>query len=91
VERDLLKGREKFGESLSLADLNKGYDIMSGKCVTCHRFYKPTEFSVEEWTKIVPWMAPKALLNSEEQSLIYKYVVTKRLTPKSETQRKVKT
>lgn len=62
-------------EPATLAELQQGRDLFENKCGKCHKIPKPGSHPKEEWGKIMDKMAPKAKLNSEQSSLVFKYVV----------------
>ena len=62
-------------ETASLADLQQGHDIFKAKCGKCHGYKKPEKYSAGQWTKILQKMGPKAKLDKDQVSLVYKYVV----------------
>ena len=61
-----------------LAQLNSGYQIYTSNCGKCHGLHKPTEYDEARWTKIVPWMGKKAVMNEADQKLILHYLLAKR-------------
>jgi len=62
-------------QTATLADLQQGHDIFKEKCGKCHGYKNPAKYSADQWTKILQKMGPKAKLNQEQISLVYKYVV----------------
>ena len=62
-------------ETATLTELQQGHDIFQNKCGKCHRYKKPAKYSAAQWTKILEKMGPKAKLNKDQVSLVYKYVV----------------
>lgn len=60
----------------TLSDLDKGKAIYQANCNKCHPYKSPTSRNEEAWNKIIPQMAKKAKLSSEDESLVLKYVVT---------------
>lgn len=61
-------------ETASLAELQQGKEIFSGKCGGCHKLHKPEKYQPEDWTKILEKMAPKAKLTTDQKALVFKYV-----------------
>jgi mono/diheme cytochrome c family protein len=73
----------------TLKDLNGGKALYEQKCSQCHGLKDPTAKTEDDWEKIVPEMAHKAenkpdvsKINSNEQDLILKYLVTMSTAPK---------
>jgi hypothetical protein len=62
-------------EPATLTELQQGHDLYTSKCHKCHGLKNPEKFSAEQWTKILEKMGPKAKLNKDQVSLVYKYVV----------------
>jgi len=77
---DRVSGKYK---GYSLIDLNGGFALYEQKCGQCHKLKDPTSQTEDEWVNIVPDMAQKAAsdqdaikINSNDQDLILKYLVT---------------
>jgi len=68
---------------VTLADLEKGRSIYAEKCNMCHGYYKPNEYSVEDWGKIVPVMVVKVnkkskseVIDREKEDQLLKYILS---------------
>ncbi len=77
TEQDLafapVNGKHENSEAL-----NKGYYLYANKCGSCHYLYRPVKFTEEKWIKEMPEMAQRTKITADEQSLILKYLLTKR-------------
>jgi hypothetical protein len=54
--------------------VEEGYNIHAQSCVDCHNLKNIDNYSREEWDKILPSMAKKAKLTSEQETLINEYI-----------------
>ncbi|MBS1934892.1 MAG: hypothetical protein JST96_12900 [Bacteroidetes bacterium] len=72
---DADRGSQKFS-GYSLNDLNEGKKIYEANCNKCHRYKAPESRDEAKWDDIIPKMAKKAKLSSDQQELVLKYVVT---------------
>ena len=79
VEQDVSHAKTRWPE-VTAADLQSGYNIFVNKCGGCHLLYTPEKYSEERWLKIIPDMAKKAKITEEQESLLTKYILTKRAT-----------
>jgi hypothetical protein len=78
-DKDVSAG-QKHWSGTTIASLNQGYSLYSTKCAECHSMKKPQDFSLDEWSDIMPAMGAKAQLDSNQYKLVYHYVLTKRET-----------
>ena len=60
----------------TLAELNEGKQLYAQNCKKCHGLKKPENYTEAQWNKIVPPMAQKAKIDSNQEELIRKYVIT---------------
>jgi len=81
-QSDVDKGATKFS-GLSLAELNEGRAMCKQKCTQCHPAKSPSSRNEDEWRKIVPQMAAKAMkkknkkkISDADQEIILKYLIT---------------
>ena len=74
-QSDADRGAQKF-QGYSMNDLEKGKAIYVSNCNKCHRYKVPQSRDETKWDDIIPKMAKKAKLDSEQESLVLKYVVT---------------
>lgn len=51
-----------------------GQSLYDKNCGGCHKLYKPTEFSKEDWKPILVSMQKKAHLDDAEMALISDYI-----------------
>lgn len=79
---ELTTGKTKFPD-LTLAELTKGYSIYNGACTNCHSAKNINERSEEKWVSILDAMAPKAKLSNEDKDAVWKYIITTKLSAKS--------
>ena len=75
TQADADRGAQKF-QGYSLNDLNQGKSIYEAHCNKCHRYKPPESRKEPKWDKVIPKMAKKAKLDSVQESLVLKYVVT---------------
>lgn len=81
TEVDVQRGRSKFPD-ISLAALEEGKALYESHCGNCHGLKNVSNYSEEEWLKIVPNMSKKVnkkegnVLDSAKEKLILEYVVT---------------
>lgn len=74
-QTDADRGSQKF-QGYTFTELNEGKQIYEAHCNKCHRYKAPQTRDETKWVKIIPKMAKKAKLDSLEESLVLKYVVT---------------
>lgn len=60
----------------TVASLSEGKTLMENNCAKCHHLVKPKSRTEEEWNHIVPIMAKKAKLSSEEETKVLQYILT---------------
>ncbi|MES1225016.1 MAG: hypothetical protein ABUT20_56540 [Bacteroidota bacterium] len=72
---DAERGSQKF-PGYSMNDLAEGKKIYEANCNKCHRYKVPESRDEAKWDDIIPKMAKKAKLSSDQQELVLKYVVT---------------
>lgn len=51
------------------------------KCVKCHKFYKPDDYTVADWNMWMAKMARKSKLNSRQTDQVTRYLETLRSRP----------
>jgi|SRR5450432_2251278 len=74
-QMDADRGALKF-PGYTLADLSEGKTIYDGHCNKCHAYKLPQSRDEAAWDNIIPKMAKKSKLDSLQESLVLKYVVT---------------
>ena len=52
-------------------------ELYAGKCTSCHRLHRPSEYSKEKWPTILERMAAKAKLTPEEADALREYLVSR--------------
>ena len=57
-----------------------GHEVYDGKCGQCHKLFEISQFTEEEWGKIIPSMARKARLTDDEHDKLVTYILAKRRT-----------
>ncbi len=75
ADADKMTGR---WQSYSFDQLNTGFHLYVNKCAGCHTLYKPALYTEEQWTKVIPEMAQRALITEEEQQDILRYILSMR-------------
>lgn len=75
-DNDFITAQRKF-PGISVDDLNTGKQLYINKCGSCHRLYKPDQFSTEKWLEKMPDMEIEAKLTNKESELIKQYLITK--------------
>lgn len=75
TQSDADRGSQKY-PGYSLQDLNAGKSIYEANCNKCHKYKVPESRNEAKWDKVIPKMAKKAKLDSAQESLVLKYVVT---------------
>lgn len=78
VATDVDLARTQWAD-MNMNQLQTGFELYATKCGGCHNLYKPSEFTKEQWVELMPEMAGKALLNKDEESLVLKYILTKKM------------
>jgi len=58
----------------TLAELQEGRALYVNNCATCHQLYSPDNFTPTQWQGIMASMAPRTGMNSDEVTLVTKYV-----------------
>jgi cytochrome c5 len=64
---------DTMNDELSETELN-GKTLFENRCGTCHRLYKPAEFSEKEWGPILLRMQRKARMTDAEIAQVQAYV-----------------
>lgn len=75
TQTDADRGSQKF-QGYTMNDLAQGKAIYESHCNKCHRYKVPESRNETKWDKIIPVMAKKAKLDSMQEDLVLKYVVT---------------
>jgi len=75
TQTDAERGSQKF-HGYTLTDLEQGKAIYESHCNKCHKYKVPESRDETKWDKIIPVMAKKAKLDSTQEDLVLKYVVT---------------
>lgn len=75
-----LEAAKKLYPNISLEDLKKGHEVYTTKCNRCHGLKNPTNYSSEQWTKIIGSMAPKAKLDENQKAMLTQYLMYARTT-----------
>jgi len=65
----------------TLEDLNQGKAIFENRCHKCHSLKKPFTKSNEEIRTALPKMAKKAKIDSKQEELVLKYLLTMNNVP----------
>ena len=65
---------ENVAPSANLQDLQKGRQIYTTKCNSCHSLVRPERFTPEKWVPWVEKMSKKAKLTPEESKLVLSYL-----------------
>jgi cytochrome c5 len=66
--------------TVSNAQYLAGKVVYEAKCGKCHKLHSPDRGNMEQWTKWIGRMAPKAKLTEEEKQLVTDYVSVNALT-----------
>lgn len=74
-QEDADRGSQKF-QGYTMSDLEQGKAIYESHCNKCHKYKVPESRDEAKWDHIIPEMAKKAKLDSTQESLVLKYVVT---------------
>jgi hypothetical protein len=82
TQSDADRGAAKF-PGLTVTELNEGRAMFKHKCTQCHPAKNPSSREEDEWRKIVPQMAAKAMkkknkkkISDADQEIILKYLIT---------------
>ena len=59
---------------LSAFEINKARDLYVAKCAKCHRFYEPSDYSLEEWDSWMDKMSRKSRLNVDQEEQLSRYL-----------------
>jgi mono/diheme cytochrome c family protein len=62
----------------SMATLDSGRRLYTGRCTTCHSIDPVTKHSVDRWRAIIDEMAGEAKLSASEKSAVLAYVLAAR-------------
>ncbi|MBS1948093.1 MAG: hypothetical protein JST47_10030 [Bacteroidetes bacterium] len=74
-QADADRGAQKF-PGYTMNDLNEGKGIYEAHCNKCHKYKAPQTRDEAKWDKVIPVMARKAKLDTAQEALVLKYVVT---------------
>jgi hypothetical protein len=61
---------------VTVDSLEQGRSLYVARCGSCHSLYLPSSFDATGWQERLGLMAPRARLNDDERTLVYKYLVT---------------
>ena len=75
TQTDADRGSQKF-QGYTMNDLAQGKAIYESHCNKCHKYKVPESRNETKRDKIIPVMAKKAKLDSMQEDLVLKYVVT---------------
>lgn len=75
AQTDADRAAQKF-PGTTLAELNEGKAIFEGNCNKCHSLKKPFKKTEEEVRNVLPKMAKKAKIDSKQEDLVLKYLLT---------------
>ena len=75
AQSDADRAAQKF-PGTTLADLTEGKSIFETKCHKCHSLKKPFGKSDEAIEKSLPRMAKRANIDSKQQDMVLKYLLT---------------
>ena len=75
AQSDADRATKKF-PGTTLADLTEGKSIFETKCHKCHSLKKPFSKSEDTIAKALPRMAKRANIDSKQQDLVLKYLLT---------------
>jgi len=88
TQTDADRVQSKF-PNYTLAELNQGKVMFEKHCAECHNLKNPAKFTEKEWQKEVPKMVkknnkkyPNNIIDTQNQELILKYVITMSGHPK---------
>lgn len=62
--------------NITLAKLTKGKDLFQENCGKCHSLKKAFAHNTDEVVKVMPKMAKKARVNTDDAQLIQQYILT---------------
>ena len=79
TEADLSNVEDRFANA-SLAALNEGKSLYQEKCSVCHALKAPADYTDDQWSRLVPGMAKKAMkkdieVNEDMQQKIMMYLM----------------
>lgn len=79
TEADLTNIEDRFAV-VSLDALNEGKSLYQEKCSVCHALKAPANYTDDQWAKLVPGMAKKAMkknieVNEDMQQKIMMYLM----------------
>ncbi len=74
---EVVKPIEKPAEkpSFPTTEIAEGSTLYQENCGKCHKLKTVTNYSAEEWQKIVPRMAKKAKIDASAESKVLAYVL----------------
>jgi len=79
---DATRAAEKF-PGTTLADLEQGKSIFEQNCNKCHSLKKPFTKDEETIKSVLPKMAKRAKIDSRQEDLVLKYLLTMNSAGKS--------
>lgn len=56
------------------AKVEEGYALNAENCTKCHKLKTTTDYTREQWDKILPNMAKKAKITPEQEAAINEYI-----------------
>ena len=78
----LAASRLAAAEKLSAGDLAAARKLSAVKCIKCHKFYEPADYSQAGWAEWIEKMRRKAKLKPEQFDLLSRYLEEARASGK---------
>jgi len=66
---------------LPAAEVLEGHRLVVAKCVRCHKFYAPADYTEPEWNSWMAKMSRKAHLDPAQNALLTRYLEAFRSVP----------
>lgn len=76
TEADLGVARERFGDAVTVADLDGDRSLYVKRCAGCHNLYEPTRKSPNAWPATVADMGARGDIPQGDLKRIERYLVT---------------
>ena len=58
----------------TLESLEQGRSLYVRSCAGCHNLHPPTDYAPDRWPSVIAEMAPDAMVTTQEQELIARYL-----------------
>ena len=82
TEEDLNSARARYGDAVTVADLDADRTVYVKRCAGCHNLYEPSRMGPDAWPGTVADMGKRGGIAQDDLARIERYLVTMSGRPK---------